>query len=109
MQIEIEVNDNNFDEKVIQQSKKIPVVTDFWAQWCSPCLILGPVLEKLAKEYNGKFILAKANINEAKISAQKYGVINIPAVKLFKNGKIVAEFVGAMPESAIKQCLDKNI
>lgn len=109
MQTEIEINDNNFQEKVIEQSKKIPVVVDFWANWCTPCLMLSPILEKLAKEYNGKFILAKANVDEARQAAQQYNVMSIPAVKLFKNGEAVDEFVGAMPEPMVKEWLDKNI
>jgi putative thioredoxin len=108
MQIEIEVNDGNFQERVIEQSKKIPVVVDFWASWCTPCLILGPVIEKLAKEYNGKFILAKANVDENRTTSQKYGIMSIPSVKLFKNGKVFDEFVGAMPEESVRNWINKN-
>ncbi len=107
--MEIEVNDNNFQEKVIEKSKDIPVVVDFWAQWCSPCLILKPILENLAKEYKGKFILAKANVDQARKIAQIFGVRGIPSVKMFKNGKVVDEFVGAIPEEMIKHWLNKNL
>jgi putative thioredoxin len=109
IQTEIEVNDENFQEKVIEQSKKVPVVVDFWAPWCMPCLMLSPILEKLAKEYNGKFILAKANVDETRTYAQEYMVMSIPNVKLFKNGKVVDEFVGALPESSVRKWLEKNI
>ncbi len=109
MEIEIEVNDGNFQEKVIEQSAKIPVVVDFWAQWCMPCLMLSPVLEKLAKEYNGKFILAKSNVDETRNVAVQYGIMSIPAVKMFKNGRVVDEFVGALGEPAVKEWLDKNL
>jgi len=108
-QTEIEVNDENFQEKVIEQSKKIPVFVDFWASWCMPCLMLSPILEKLAKESNGKFILAKLNVDENRITSQKYGIMSIPAVKLFKNGKVVDEFVGALPEPSVREWLNKNI
>ncbi len=108
-EVEIEVNDSNFQEKVIERSKKIPVVVDFWSNWCMPCLMLGPILEKLAKEYNGKFILAKANVDEARATAQIYGVISIPNVKMFKYGKVINEFVGALPEEVLKKWLNKNI
>jgi len=108
-QTEIEVNDENFQEKVIEQSKKIPVVVDFWASWCTPCLMLSPILEKLAKEYNGKFILAKLNVDENRITSQKYGIMSIPSVKLFKNGKVVDEFVGALPELSVREWLNKSI
>jgi putative thioredoxin len=108
-QTEIEVDDENFQEKVIEQSKKIPVVVDFWASWCTPCLMLSPILEKLAKEYNGKFILAKLNVDENRITSQKYGIMSIPSVKLFKNGKVVDEFVGALPEPSVREWLNKSI
>jgi putative thioredoxin len=108
-QTKIEVNDENFQEKVIEQSKKIPLVVDFWASWCMPCLMLSPILEKLAKESNGKFILAKLNVDENRITGQKYGIMSIPAVKLFKNGKVVDEFVGALPEPSVREWLNKNI
>jgi len=109
VQTEIEVNDSNFEEEVIEKSKEIPVVVDFWAQWCRPCLMLGPTLEKLAKENKGKFILAKVNVDEAPLSSQKYGIMSIPNVKLFKDGKIVDEFVGAYPETFVKEWLKKNL
>lgn len=109
MQTEIDVNDSNFKEKVIEQSATIPVVVDFWASWCMPCRMISPILEKLAKDYDGKFILAKADVEETKATAQEYSVMSIPNVKLFKNGEIAAEFVGALPESAVKGWLDENI
>ena len=109
METEIEVQDDNFEKQVIQKSEKTPVLVDFWASWCMPCQILGPVLEKIAEEYKGKFILAKANVDENRENAGKYGVMSIPSVKLFKNGKIVNEFVGAMPEDAVKFWLEENL
>jgi len=74
-----------------------------------PCLMLSPILEKLAKEYNGKFILAKLNVDENRITSQKYGIMSIPSVKLFKNGKVVDEFVGALPELSVREWLNKSI
>jgi len=106
---EIEVDDESFEDKVIKQSLKVPVVVDFWAPWCGPCRILKPVLEKIAKEYNGKFILAKINVEENQEKAGEFGVMSIPAVKMFKNEEIVDEFVGAMPESAIKEWINNNL
>lgn len=105
----IDVNDENFDENVIEQSNKVPVVVDFWASWCGPCMMLKPLLEKIAEEYKGKFILAKLNVEENQEKAGEYGIMSIPAVKMFKNGEIVDEFVGAMPESSIKEWLDTNL
>jgi len=109
VQTEIEVNDSNFEEEVIEKSKEIPVVVDFWAQWCRPCLMLGPTLEKLAKENKGKFILAKVNVDKAPVISQKYGIMSIPNVKLFKEGKIVDEFIGAYPEDFVRKWLERNL
>jgi len=105
----IDVTDESFDENVIEQSNKVPVVVDFWASWCGPCMMLKPVLEKIAEEYHGKFVLAKLNVEENQEKAGEYGVMSIPSIKMFKNGEIVDEFVGAMPESAIKEWLNNNL
>ncbi len=105
----IEITDSEFQEKVIKQSSEIPVVVDFWAPWCMPCLMLGPALEKLAKEYDGKFLLAKLNLEGNQATAQKYGVMSIPAVKMFRKGEVVDEFVGALGESTVRQWLEKNL
>ncbi len=107
--MEIDVTDADFNAKVIEQSKKTTVVVDFWAEWCHPCKILKPIMEKLAQEYKGKFLLAKVNVELGRSSAMEYGVTGIPAVKMFKNGKVTAEFVGSKPESNVKQWLDENL
>ena len=101
------LTDQNFSEEVLKSSKSILV--DFWAEWCMPCLILKPVLEKLVEEYKGKFILAKLNVDKSPLTSQAYGIMSIPSVKMFKNGKVVAEFIGALPEEAVKEWLDKNL
>jgi putative thioredoxin len=105
----IEVDDKNFDREVIEKSKKIPVVVDFWAGWCGPCVVLKPILEEVAEKYNGKFILAKMSVVENQEKPQKYEIASVPSVKMFKNGKIVGEFVGAIPEKAVKEWLNKNL
>ncbi|MCK4335491.1 MAG: thioredoxin [Candidatus Aenigmarchaeota archaeon] len=109
IKVKIEVNENDFEEKVLKQSEEVPVVVDFWAEWCMPCLMLGPALEKIAEEYGGKFILAKLDVNENPRISQKYGIMSIPAVKMFKNGKVADEFVGALPESQVKEWIAKNL
>jgi putative thioredoxin len=107
--MEIEVNDNNFDKKVIEKSKEIPVVVDFWAEWCGPCVMLKPVLEKLAEEYDKKFILAKAKTEDNRKHAIKFGVVSIPNVKMFKNGNIVDEFIGFKSEQEVREWLERNM
>ncbi len=105
----IEVNELNFHEKVIEKSKEIAVIVDFWAPWCGPCRMIGPILEKIAVEYKGKVILAKLNVDENELLANEYGISSIPSVKLFKNGEVVDEFIGALPESAVKLWLDNAL
>ena len=107
--MEINVTDTDFEKEVIEKSKTTPVLVDFWASWCGPCMMLGPTLEKIAKEYEGKMILAKAATDDNKDAATKYGVMSIPAVKLFKDGEVVDEFVGAQPEAKIKEWLDQKL
>ena len=107
--MEINVTDANFNSEVIEKSKTTPVLVDFWASWCGPCMMLGPTLEKIAKEYEGKLIVAKASTEENADAASKFGVMSIPAVKLFKDGKIIDEFVGAQPEQTIKQWLNQKL
>ena len=109
IQTEIEVNDSNFDEEVLKKSKTVAVAVDFWATWCTPCLMLSPTLKKFAKEYKGKFVLAKLNVDENPVTSSKHEISGIPAVKMFKNSQVVDEFVGALPEPAVKHWLDKNL
>ena len=103
----ITLTDENF-EKEIQAADK-PVVVDFMASWCSPCFVLGPILEKLAEEYKDKFILAKVSLEAAPITAQKFGVDRIPMVVLFNGGKPIGGFIGLRPEQVVRELLDKML
>ena len=106
---EMEVSEADFDEKVVAASRQQPVVIDFWAPWCAPCKVLKPILEKLAAEYGGQFLLAKVNSDENPELSTRYGVRGIPSVKAMVDGKIVNEFTGALPEGAVREWLDKII
>ncbi|MGC8993164.1 MAG: thioredoxin [Candidatus Aenigmatarchaeota archaeon] len=105
----IEVNDSNFRENVIELSKKIPVLVDFYADWCYPCKILSPVLEKIVKENSGKIVLAKINVDKSPITAGEFGIMSVPTVILFKDGEAIDRFVGALPEPYIKEWLKEEV
>ena len=105
----IEVTSDNYQQVVIQGSMQVPVLVDFWAEWCQPCKMLMPLLSKLADEYQGKFIVAKINTEQQQELAAQFGIRSIPTVKLFKDGQPVDEFAGALPEAQIKEFLDKHI
>lgn len=107
IETKIEVEDYNFEEEVIEKSKEVPVIVDFWAGWCMPCLILGPILEKIVEENKGKFILAKLNVDKCPLISQRYQITSIPSVKIFKDGEIVSEFIGALPESSVREHLER--
>ncbi len=101
----LELTDANFQETI--NSGK-PVMVDFWAQWCGPCLMIAPTVEELSKEYEGKVIIGKLDV-DTHMSGSNFGVRNIPTILFFKDGKVVDKQVGAVPKAVLKQKLDKLV
>lgn len=102
-------NDFNFESDVIQASDATPIVVDFWAEWCAPCRVLGPVLEKLAEEADTDWKLVKINTERQPELASRFRIQGIPAVKMISKGEVIAEFVGALPEAQIRRWLDDHL
>jgi thioredoxin 1 len=101
------ITDSNFDEEI--KNSPVPVLVDFWAEWCGPCKAIGPALEEISEVMGDKVKIAKLNIDENPSTPQTYNVRGIPTLLIFKNGEVAAEKIGAMPKSALEQWVSENI
>jgi thioredoxin 1 len=102
-----EITDNNFDTEVINAD--LPVLIDFWAPWCGPCRAIGPIVDELAKDYNGKLKVVKMNVDDNPLTPSKFGVRSIPNLLLFKNGQVKDQIVGAVPKQMFVKAIDKVV
>jgi|TARA_B100000768_G_scaffold22107_1_gene19666 thioredoxin 1 len=100
----LEITDANFDELVLKSSK--PVMVDFWAEWCGPCRMLGPIIEEISKDYDGKAVVGKLDVDSNQEFAAKFGVRNIPTVLVFKDGELVNRQVGVSPKNVYSESID---
>ena len=101
----LEVTDKNFETEVLKSD--LPVLVDFWAEWCGPCKVIGPIVNEISEELSGKLKVAKVNVDDNLNLANRYGIQGIPAVKAFRDGEVTAEFVGVQPEATVRRFLDK--
>ncbi|MDP2388445.1 MAG: thioredoxin [Bacteroidota bacterium] len=103
----LEITDSNFEELVLKSDK--PVLVDFWAEWCGPCRMVGPIVEELSKDYEGKVVVGKVNVDHNSNISANYGIRNIPTILIFKNGEIVDKQVGAVPKNILAGKLDAQL
>ncbi len=99
--MEVKVNDSNFKQEVLESD--IPVLVDYWAEWCYPCLMVAPAVEEIAREYQGKLKVCKVNVDEARQTATNYGIMSIPTLAIFKGGRVMEQIVGAVPKAALEE------
>lgn len=104
MSKKLEFNDSNFDKDVV--GSDVPVLVDFWAPWCSPCRALDPIVEEIAGDYHGKLKVGKLNTDDNRQTAAKYGIMSLPTLAIFKNGKVMERIVGLQPKKAIAERID---
>ncbi len=103
----LEITDANFDQTVLKSDR--PVIIDFWAAWCGPCRALAPIVDELAKQYGGKVVVGKMDVDKNTATPQRYGVRGIPTLLVFKGGQVREQIVGYVPKETIEKALDKNL
>lgn len=103
----VQLNDGNFKTEVLESN--LPVLVDFWAPWCGPCKMVGPVVEKIAQDYEGKLKVGKLNVDENSQTASQYGIMSIPSLLFFKDGKVIDQIVGAVPKQQFIEKIDKVV
>ncbi|MCD6067479.1 MAG: thioredoxin [Bacteroidetes bacterium] len=103
----LEITDSNFEELVLKSDK--PVLVDFWAEWCGPCRMVGPIVEEISKDFAGQAVVGKVNVDHNSAISQNYGIRNIPTLLIFKNGEIVDKQVGAVPKAALVAKLQAHL
>ncbi len=106
---ELTLNDSNFEQGVVEASKSKPVLVDFWASWCPPCRLMGPIIEEIAKEYEGRAIVGKYSVEESTGIAEKLGVQSIPAFFIYKNGAIIDQWAGAIEKEEVAKKIEKAL
>lgn len=102
-----QISDSDFEQSVLRSD--VPVFVDFWAPWCGPCRIVGPIIEELAPTYDGKMVVTKMNVDDNPSVAQRYGVTSIPTLMIFKGGQVVDRAIGALPRSELQRFIDRNV
>ena len=103
----VTLNDSNFDGEVLRS--EIPVLVDFWAEWCGPCRIIAPAVEQLAEEYTGRLVVGKLNVDENPLVTSRYGIRSIPSLLIFKGGVVAEQLVGSQPKASLKEVLERHL